>query len=149
MRTGRKLQGVAAVDVSPVWDGGAALTAVDTWRTMSTDANARGGGPTLGHIIRAVASGTPVVPGGGKVYVYDLNTEISPAHKYAPSVGQVNVRCNDRVHFTRSGGIYVGLRLAPELVALGQSHVAASPGGAWTGPLPASTPSWFTSPPYR
>jgi hypothetical protein len=99
--------------------------------------------------IRTVTSGAPAVPGGGKVYVYDLNTEISPGHRYEPSVGQVNVRCNDGVHFTRSGGIYVGLRLAPELVALGQSHVAASPGGAWPGTMPASTPSWFKSLPCQ
>ena len=39
--------------------------------------------------------------------------------------------------------------VAPELVALGQAHVAASPGGAWPGPLPASTPSWFTSLPCQ
>ncbi len=99
--------------------------------------------------IRQVASATPAVTGGGKVYVYDLNTVVSPGHTYAASVGQVNVRCTDGVHFTRSGGIYVGLRLAPELVALGQAHVAAAPGGAWPGPLPASTPSWFTSLPCQ
>ena len=38
------------------------------------------------------------------------------------------MRCNDGVHFTRSGGIFVGLRLAPELAALGQAHASAVAG---------------------
>ena len=64
-------------------------------------------------------------------------------------VDQINVRCTDGVHFTRSGGIYVGRRLAPELAALGQAHATASPGGGWPGPLPPSTPSWFTNLPCQ
>ena len=72
-----------------------------------------------------------------------------PASRYSPTVGQVNVRCTDGVHFTRSGGIFVGLRLAPELAALGQSHAAASPGGAWPGTLPPSTPTWFPNLPCQ
>ena len=59
---------------------------------------------------------------------------MSPGGKYSPTVGQVNVRCADGVHFTQSGGIFVGLRLAPELAALGQAHASAAPGGAWPGP---------------
>ena len=61
----------------------------------------------------------------------------------------VNVRCTDGVHFTRSGGIDVGIRLAPELAALGQAHAASSPGGTWPGSLPPSTPSWFPNLPCQ
>ena len=99
--------------------------------------------------MRAVAGTTPGGAAGGRVYVFDLNTVVSPGRRYEASVGQVNVRCTDGVHFTRSGGIYVGLRLAPELAALGQAHAAASPGGTWPGSLPPSTPSWFLNLPCR
>jgi len=49
------------------------------------------------------------------------------------------------VHFSQSGGEYVGLRLLPDLLALGQAHAIASPGGAWPGTMPPSTPSWSPS----
>ncbi len=93
--------------------------------------------------MQTVADTTPGAADGGRVYVFDLNTVVSPGRRYAASVGQVNVRCTDGVHFTRSGGIFVGIRLAPELAALGQAHAASSPGGTWPGSLPPSTPSWF------
>ena len=99
--------------------------------------------------IREVASTTPSGSEGSRVYVFDLNALISPAGAFSPTVDQVNVRCTDGVHFTRSGGIYVGERLAPEMAALGQAHAAASPGGAWAGPLPPSTPSWFSKLPCQ
>jgi hypothetical protein len=85
----------------------------------------------------------------GKVYVFNLNTVVDPGNKYDASIGQVNIRCNDGVHFSASGGIYVGLRLMPDLVALGQGHAVASPGGAWPGTMPPSTPSWFSSLPCQ
>jgi hypothetical protein len=78
-----------------------------------------------------------------KVYTFDLNTLVSPGNQFAPSVDGVNVRCGDGVHFTQSGGLFVGLRLVPELVVLGHAHAIAAPGGAWPGPLPPSTPPWF------
>jgi hypothetical protein len=40
-------------------------------------------------------------------------------------------------------------RLAPELAALGHAHANASPGGGWPGPLPPSTPSWFSNLPCQ
>jgi hypothetical protein len=97
----------------------------------------------------AVAADAGTTSGGGKVYVYDLNALVSPAHKYAASIGGVNVRCGDGVHFSQSGGLYVGIRLVPELAALGQAHAASSPGGAWPGRLPASTPTWFSTLPCQ
>ncbi|MFZ0249704.1 MAG: hypothetical protein WAL61_07145, partial [Acidimicrobiales bacterium] len=99
--------------------------------------------------MRQVATTTPAGIDGSRVYVFDLNALVSPGHAFSPTVDQINVRCTDGVHFTRSGGIFVGQRLAPELAALGQAHAGASPGGAWPGPLPASTPSWFTSLPCQ
>ena len=96
-----------------------------------------------------MATGTPVGVDGRRVYVFDLKTVVSPDHAYLPSVDQVNVRCTDGVYFTRSGGIYVGQRLAPELATLGQAHAAESPGGGWPGPLPPSTPSWFSNLPCQ
>jgi hypothetical protein len=78
-----------------------------------------------------------------KVFVFDLNALISPGNQYAPSVGGVNVRCTDGVHFSPSGGLFVGLQLVPVLAVLGQVHALAAPGGAWPGPLPPSTPPWF------
>jgi peptidoglycan/LPS O-acetylase OafA/YrhL len=99
--------------------------------------------------IRAVASTAPPGTDGSRVFVFDLNALVSPDGKFSPTVGQVNVRCNDGVHFTRSGGIFVGEQLAPELATLGQAHAASSPGGAWSGPLPPSTPSWYSSLPCQ
>ncbi len=95
--------------------------------------------------MREVAAAAPAGADGGRVFVFDLNAVVSPNHAFSATVGNVNVRCNDGVHFTQSGGIYVGLRLAPELAELGQFHATASPGGGWPGPLPPSTPSWLTS----
>jgi peptidoglycan/LPS O-acetylase OafA/YrhL len=99
--------------------------------------------------MRQVATTTPAGSDGSRVYVYDLNAQVSPNHAFSPTVDQINVRCTDGVHFTRSGGIYVGQRLAPELAALGRAHAGASPGGGWPGPLPPSTPSWFTNLPCQ
>jgi len=83
------------------------------------------------------------------VYVFDLNQLVTPGGQFSATVGSINVRCADGVHFSASGGIFVGQRLAPELAALGQSHAAASPGGAWAGALPPSTPPWFSKLPCQ
>jgi lysophospholipase L1-like esterase len=86
---------------------------------------------------------------GGNVFVFDLNALVSPGGHYSPAVGSVNVRCGDGVHFSQSGGIFVGMELAPELAALGQAHARSSPGGTWPGPLPPSTPPWFSKLPCQ
>jgi len=101
------------------------------------------GGSSDNATMQTVADTTPGGADGGRVYVFDLNTVLSPGRRYAASVGQVNVRCTDGVHLTRSGGMYVGIRLAPELALLGQAHAASSPGGTRPRSLPPSTPSWF------
>jgi hypothetical protein len=99
--------------------------------------------------MREVAATTPSGTDGGRVYVFDLNALVSPGNKFSPTVDQISVRCGDGVHFTRSGGIYVGQRLAPELATLGQGHADASPGGTWPGTLPPSTPPWLSSLPCQ
>jgi hypothetical protein len=91
-------------------------------------------------------AGTPT---DGKVYVFDLNQVVDPSGKYSPIIGPYNIRCNDGVHFSRSGGEYVGLKLLPDLLALGQRHAIVSPGGAWPGTMPPSTPSWFPNLPCQ
>jgi hypothetical protein len=97
--------------------------------------------------IRQVASSSPSpsprVAGDPRVFVFDLNAVVDPNGQFDASIGNVNVRCGDGVHFSASGGIYVGLRLLPDLVALGQSHAVTAPGGAWPGALPPSVPPWF------
>jgi hypothetical protein len=104
---------------------------------------------TDNSIVRAVSRRTSPGPAGGTVHVYDLNALVSPGEHYAATMGQVNVRCADGVHFSRSGGILVGLRLVPDLAALGQAHASSSPGGAWAGRLPPSTPRWFPNLPCQ
>ena len=99
--------------------------------------------------MRAVAAATTPAADGSRVYVFDLNEVVSPHGSYSPTVGPVNVRCADGVHFTRSGGIFVGETLAPELAALGQAHASKAPGGAWPGVLPPSTPPWFAGLPCQ
>ena len=102
--------------------------------------------------IRQVASTSTTGAGtatDGKVYVFDLNQVVDPTGKYSPTIGPYNIRCNDGVHFSQSGGEYVGLKLLPDLLALGQAHAGASPGGAWPGTMPASTPPWFPSLPCQ
>ena len=84
-----------------------------------------------------------------KVYVFDLNALVSPGGRFSATVDSINVRCADGVHFSESGGIFIGQRLAPELSVLGQAHAVASPSGAWVGALPPSTPSWFSKLPCQ
>ncbi len=85
----------------------------------------------------------------GKALVFDLGARVSPDGRYSPVVGSVNVRCGDGVHFSQSGGIFVGMQLAPELAAVGQAHARTSPGGAWPGPVPPSTPPWYSALPCQ
>jgi len=95
------------------------------------------------QIIRDVAD-TETTEDGHPVYVFNLNLVVSPDNAYTSSINGINLRCADGVHFSSSGGVFVGLQLLPDLAALGQAHATASPGGAWPGHLPASTPKWFT-----
>jgi hypothetical protein len=95
-------------------------------------------------IMREVAASS-----AGNVDVFDLNALVSPGGHYSPTVGPVNVRCGDGVHFSQSGGIFVGMELAPELAVLGRAHSLTSPVGTWPGPVPPSTPPWFSALPCQ
>lgn len=105
--------------------------------------------PLRVDIDNAIMRGAAAAASGGNVYVFDLNTLVSPGGHYSPTVGSFNVRCGDGVHFSQSGGIFVGMELAPVLAALGQAHALTSPGGTWPGPLPPSTPPWYSSLPCQ
>jgi peptidoglycan/LPS O-acetylase OafA/YrhL len=94
------------------------------------------------QLIRQAADSV-TTDGGHRVYVFNLGAMMSPGNQYAPIIAGVPVRCGDGVHFTQPGGVFVGLQLLPDLAQLGLAHQAASPGGAWPGHLPASTPKWF------
>jgi len=93
-------------------------------------------------IIRNVAA-TETTEDGHQVYVFDLNTVVDPNNAFATSLDSVPLRCADGVHFTPPGGVFVGLQLLPDMAQLGLAHRAASPGGAWPGHLPPSTPTWY------
>lgn len=75
--------------------------------------------------------------------VFNLESLVTPGGRYAQSVGGVDLRCSDGVHFTAAGGEWVAPQLLPELADLGRYHQAASPGGAWPG-VPPPAPSWWT-----
>jgi peptidoglycan/LPS O-acetylase OafA/YrhL len=77
------------------------------------------------------------------VYVFDLGAMLDPGSEYTPVIDNVPIRCNDGVHMTPSGGVFVGLQLLPDLAVLGEAHRTDSPGGAWPGTLPPSTPKWY------
>jgi peptidoglycan/LPS O-acetylase OafA/YrhL len=81
---------------------------------------------------------------GSNADVFNLGGLVSPDNQFASAVDGVSVRCGDGVHFTPSGGEFIGLQLLPILSQLGKAHHAASPGGAWVGDLPPSTPSWYS-----
>jgi peptidoglycan/LPS O-acetylase OafA/YrhL len=95
------------------------------------------------EIMGRVADSMTTGPSHTRVYVFNLNAVVSPGNHFVTNLGPVDLRCSDGVHFSRPGGVFVGLQLLPDLALLGQAHAAASPGGAWHGPLPASTPTWY------
>jgi hypothetical protein len=94
---------------------------------------------TIDRVATSMTSG----PAHNPVYVFNLNALVSPGAHYDENLGPVNLRCNDGVHFSRPGGVFIGLQLLPDVAELGQAHAAASPTGAWAGPLPSSTPPWY------
>jgi hypothetical protein len=95
--------------------------------------------------IRRVATTTTTGSQHNPVYVFNLNQVVSPNKTFTANLGPVSLRCGDGVHFTRTGGVFVGLQLLPDVAVLGQAHAASSPGGSWPGHLPASTPHWYAT----
>jgi peptidoglycan/LPS O-acetylase OafA/YrhL len=120
----------------------AVAASTTTGKAVAVGSSAAGGNAAGGNAAGGSAAGGSAA-GGNKVYVYNLNQVVSPGGQYAASEDGVNLRCGDGVHFSPSGGMFVGAQLLPDLAALGQAHAAASPGGTWPGGLPPSTPSWY------
>jgi len=94
------------------------------------------------RLIRLAASG-PGTTDGHAAYVFNLNGLVSPGNRFASVVDGVKLRCDDGVHFTSAGGAFVARQLLPLLAQLGQAHQKVSPGGAWPGSMPPSTPAWY------
>lgn len=93
----------------------------------------------LGKYLRLAAA-----PYDGQVTVYNLDQLLTPDFRYRSSVDGLPLRCVDGVHLTPEAGIVVAADLFPRLWALAASH-RVSGGGHWVGgPLPSSTPSWYT-----
>jgi peptidoglycan/LPS O-acetylase OafA/YrhL len=121
---------------TPYYDSGTAPSGV-IWPEDQTDR------VTIDNQLIRQAAVTGSAATGHQVYVFDLNAVVSPNNAFTTDIGPVDLRCTDGVHFTPAGGQFVGLQLLHDLSVLGQKHQAASPGGAWPGSLPASTPSWY------
>lgn len=77
------------------------------------------------------------------VQLFHLRSLVTPDGHYTKDVAGVDLRCADGVHFTAAGGRFVARRLMPMLVSSGSRHAAGGLGGAWPGPTPPSTPSWW------
>ncbi len=65
----------------------------------------------------------------------DLGQMLTPGGHFEPSVDNVPMRCADGVHLTIPGGEWVGTRILPQIVTLGQAHADAprrpEPGRGW------------------
>jgi len=82
--------------------------------------------------MREVAGSTPAGADGSRVYVCTSRRGLARSDlRGQRRPGQRALQRRRALHAL--GRIYVGLRLAPELAAIGQAHAAASPGGAWPG----------------
>ncbi len=85
----------------------------------------------------------------GAATVVDLGSMLSPSGQFSTLVDGVPVRCSDGIHLTVPGGQWVGERLFPHLVALGQPH-AATASLQHRPPLsPQTPPAWYTRLPCR
>ena len=128
---------------------------------MGTDANARGARPSRGHIpgldgVRALSvlaiiafhrgQGTAT---DGKVYVFGLNQVVDPGGEYSSTAAPTTSAVTTGSTSHNPAGSTSAWGLLPDLLALGQAHTTASPGGAWPGTMPPSTLSWFPSLPCQ
>jgi hypothetical protein len=78
------------------------------------------------------------------VVAFPLGSMLTPGNAYRDVVDGVTTRCVDGVHFTAAAGEWLAPRLFPQLVRLGAQHRSLSPAGEWPGPVPASTPGWWS-----
>lgn len=93
----------------------------------------------LGRFLRDAAAPHP-----GQVLVYNLARLLTPGFRYRSGVDGLALRCVDGVHLTPEAGIVVAADLFPRLWRLVGDHRVPG-GGHWVGgPLPSSTPSWYS-----
>ncbi|HUY86550.1 MAG TPA: SGNH/GDSL hydrolase family protein, partial [Acidimicrobiales bacterium] len=74
-------------------------------------------------ILRKVATQYPSI-----VSVLDLNSQVDPNGRYASSIGNIQIRNSDGVHFTSAGGIQVGQWMWPLVQSIGDK---AEPNGGY------------------
>jgi hypothetical protein len=79
-----------------------------------------------------------------RVAIYNLGALLTPSFRYRSSIDGLPLRCSDGVHVSPEAGIVVASDLFPRLWALVGMHRVTG-GGVWVhGPLPPTTPSWFS-----
>jgi len=76
--------------------------------------------------------------------VIDLGQMLSPGGHFSSTVDGVPVRCADGVHLTVPGGEWVGSRILPEIVSLGQAHASTSTSEARVPLPPQAIPAWYS-----
>ncbi len=81
----------------------------------------------------------------GVASVIDLGQLLTPGGHFESAVDNVPVRCADGVHVTIPGGEWVGTRILPQVVSLGQSHAdAAAEAIQPRAPVaPQGLPTWY------
>jgi hypothetical protein len=73
------------------------------------------------QLVRQVAAEHPTTDS-----VVDLHAAACPGGRYAESIGGVQVRRVDGVHFTIAGGEYLAPLIMPPIVAAGKAQAAAT-----------------------
>ena len=79
----------------------------------------------------------------GVASVIDLGQLLTPGGRFEPTVDNVPVRCGDGVHLTIPGGEWVGTRILPRIVSLGQTHADAQAVQARLPLPPQPLPPWY------
>jgi SGNH domain-containing protein len=93
---------------------------------------------TDNRLLRQAAAQYP-----GTASVIDLGQMLSPGGHFATAVDGVPVRCADGVHLTVPGGEWVGSRILPQVVSLGQAHASTSASEARSALPPQPVPVWY------
>jgi hypothetical protein len=82
---------------------------------------------TYNDLLSEVAAENP-----NTVSVFNLDALVCPGGQYQEFIGDVQVRQSDGVHFTITGGKYLGPYIWPTLVKLGREQMAARAKSATT-----------------
>jgi peptidoglycan/LPS O-acetylase OafA/YrhL len=72
-------------------------------------------------LVREVAAEHPTTDS-----VVDLNADVCPGGQYTTTVDGVAIRRTDGVHFTNAGGLVLGPKIMPAIIASGRAQMAAS-----------------------